>query len=254
MYRSGKTATESLKEVQKVLKLMDAEEVPVYLGSEVPLQDEQTPMDSPGARFIIAEAMRDDPHPLYIACQGALTDLASALLLKPEIAPRITAVWIGGGSYPKGGFEFNVLQDIAAVNVVMKSQMPFWQIPGDVYRTMMVTLSELQLHVEPCGEIGKYLFEQLLAVNDELAETPFWPNGETWCLGDSPTVGVFLDDAHSPDLYREVPAPTIDYEDMSYHFDRPNRSIRVYHRINPRLILEDMYAKLKINFNSELKS
>ena len=248
MYRSGKSASASLQEVKKVLKLMDAEEYPVYLGAQTPLPDEHTPIVSDGARFIIEQAMQDDPHPLYIACQGALTDLASALLLKPEIAERITAVWIGGATYPAGGFEFNLLQDIAAANVLMKSQMPFWQIPGDAYRTMMVTLSELQLEVEPCGEIGRYLFRQLLEVNEELADTQGWPNGETWCLGDSPTIGVFLNDANSPDLFREYPAPSIDYEDMTYHFDAPRRSIRVYHRIDPRLILADLFAKLKINY------
>ena len=246
MYKSGKSASASLEEVHKILDLMDAREVPALLGSQVPLKDEETPIDSEGARFIIGEAMRDDPHPLFIACQGAVTDIASALLMKPEIARRMTAVWIGGGAYPEGGFEFNVQQDIAAANVLMKSQMPIWQIPSDVYRNMSVTLSELQLHVEPCGAVGKYLFDQMLEVNEDAADIPFWPNGESWGLGDSPTIGVFLDD--NPDWYEEIPAPTISYEDMTYHFDSPNRRIRVYKAINARLILDDMFAKLKINY------
>lgn len=248
MYKSGKTATASLDEVNKILRLMDATEYPAYLGAETPMPDEKTPVDSAGARFIIEEAMRDDPHPLYIACQGAVTDLATALLLKPEIASRMTAVWIGGGAYPKGGFEFNVKQDIAAANVLLKSELPIWQIPSDVYRRMSVSLSELQLNVEPCGAIGKYLFDQMLEVNEDAAYIPFWPNGETWGLGDSPTVGLFLDDPHNPDFFDEIEAPTIDYEDMTYRFDTPNRKIRVYKRINPRLILDDMFAKLKINY------
>lgn len=250
MYKSGKSATASLEEVKKVLELMDATEYPVFLGAQVPLSDEHTPIESEGARFIIEEAMRDDPHPLYIACQGAVTDIASALLMKPEIAHRMTAVWIGGGAYPKGGFEFNVQQDIAAANVLMKSEMPIWQIPSDVYRQMSVSLSELQLNVEPCGSIGKYLFEQMLEVNEDAADIPYWPNGETWGLGDSPTIGVFLEDPNNPELFEELPAPTISYEDMSYSFGQPRRKIRVYHKINPRLILDDMFAKLKINFLS----
>jgi inosine-uridine nucleoside N-ribohydrolase len=248
MYKSGRSASASLQEVQKVLELMDATEVPAFLGAQVPLNDEHTPIDSEGARFIIEEAMRDDPHPLFIACQGAVTDLASALLMKPEIATRLTAVWIGGGAYPKGGFEFNVQQDIAAANVLMKSEMPIWQIPSNVYRQMSVSLSELQLNVEPCGAIGKYLFEQMLEVNEDAADIPYWPNGETWGLGDSPTIGVFLEDPNNPDLFDEIAAPSISYEDMSYCFNNPGRKIRVFHTINPRLILDDMFAKLKINF------
>ena len=179
MYKSGKSATASLEEVRRILGLMDANEVPSYLGAQVPMKDEQTPVDSEGARFIIEEAMRDDPHPLYIACQGAVTDLASALLLEPKIATRLTAVWIGGGAYPDGGFEFNARQDVAAVNVLMRSQMPLWQIPADVYQRMSVSLSELQWNVEPCGEIGNYLFRQMLEVNEAAADIPYWPNGET---------------------------------------------------------------------------
>ena len=245
MYKSGKSASASLDEVNKILDLMDAKEVSAYLGAEVPMKDEFTPVDSDGVRFIIDEAMKDDPYPLYIACQGAVTDIASALLMKPEIATRMTAVWIGGGAYPEGGFEFNAFQDIAAANVLMKSEMPIWQIPSDVYRNMSVTLSELQLNVEPCGAIGKYLFEQMLEVNEDAADIPFWPNGESWGLGDSPTIGVFLDD--NPDWYEEVPAPHIN-EDMTYDFDGSNRKIRVYKAINARLILDDMFAKLKINY------
>ena len=248
MHKSGITATVSMEEIQRILKLMDAEEVPAYLGAQVPLADEKTPIDSEGARFIIEEAMKDDPHPLYIACQGAVTDIASALLMKPEIATRMTAVWIGGGAYPDGGFEFNFAQDIAAANVLMKSQMPIWQIPSNVYQRMSVSLSELQWNVEPCGEIGKYLFRQMLEVNEDAADIPYWPNGETWGLGDSPTIGVFLEDPNNPNLFDEVEAPTVDYEDLSYHYDGNNRKIRVYHTINPRLILDDIFAKLKINF------
>ena len=247
MYKSGKTASASLAEVRKLLRLMDAEDVPALLGAERPMPDEQTPVDSEGARFIIEEAMRDDPRPLYIACQGAVTDLASALLIEPRIASRLTAVWIAGGAYPAGGFEFNVFQDIAAANVLMKSEMPVWQIPGDVYRQMSVSLSELQLRVEPCGAIGRYLFEQLLEVNEDAADIPGWPNGESWGLGDSPTVGIFLDDPDNPDTYEEISAPCIDYNDMHYIHTGQNRKIRVYRRINVRLTLEDMFAKLKIH-------
>ena len=136
----------------------------------------------------------------------------------------------------------------------MKSEMPIWQIPADVYRQMSVTLSELQLHVEPCGAIGKYLFDQMLEVNEDAADIPYWPNGESWGLGDSPTIGVFLEDPNNPDFFDEIPAPVIDYETMAYHFDHPylqdhpDRKIRVFKHINPRLILDDMFAKLRINF------
>ena len=250
-YGEGHTAAASVAEVHKVLKLMDMDDAyPVVSGAEYPLQDETTPRQSEGVKMIIEEAMKDDPHPLFIACQGAITDLASAILMEPKICERMTAIWIGGGMYPEGGFEFNCKQDIAAANVVMKSTMPVWQVPIMVYKQMSVTLAELQLKVKPCGELGKYLFEQMVAFNYKAADDAHWPHGEIWGLGDTPTIGVLLEESEKTDIFDEIEAPTINYEDMSYSFDGHNRKIRVYKQLNPRTTLDDFFAKLQLNFGS----
>ena len=165
------TAQASYDEIIKVMDLMGLkDQYPVKLGAPRGLEDEKTPIDSEGARFIIEEAMKDDKRPLYIACQGAVTDVASALLMKPEIADRMTVIWIGGGDYPKGGFEFNLMMDIHAVNVIFSSNVPVWQVPMSLYKVMAVSLAELQLKVRPCGEIGKYLFEQMVDFNHVAAK------------------------------------------------------------------------------------
>lgn len=247
-YGEGYTAAASVEEVHKVLKLMDLDDgYKVAKGSEFPLKDEETPAVSEGAQMIIEEAMKDDPHPLFIACQGAITDLASAILMKPEICSRMTAIWIGGGMYPEGGFEFNLKQDVAAANVVMKSSMPLWQVPIMVYKQMSVTLAELQLNVKPCGDLGKYLFEQMVEFNMKNADDAHWPHGEIWGLGDSPTIGVLLEESEKTDIFDEIEAPTI-HEDLSYSFEGHNRKIRVYKQLNTRTTLNDFFAKLKINF------
>ncbi|MDO5425575.1 MAG: nucleoside hydrolase [Eubacteriales bacterium] len=248
-YGAGHTAQASYDEVQKVLKLMDVEGIcPVVKGSEYEMADEKTPIESDGARLIIEEAMKDDPHPLFVAFQGAITDLACAILLKPEICSRMTAIWIGGGAYPEGGREFNLAQDIAAANVVMKSEMPLWQIPINVYKQMGVSLAELQYNVKPCGKIGEYLFRQMVEFNNTHTDYILWPHGEIWGLGDSPTISVLLEESERTDIYDEIPAPTISYEDLSYSFEQENRKIRVYKQINARLTMNDFYAKLALNY------
>ncbi len=75
-------------------------------------------MESEGARLIVREAMKDDPRPLYVTFFGPLTDLASAYLMEPRIAGRLTAIWIGGGAYPAGSPEFNLGNDVNAANEV----------------------------------------------------------------------------------------------------------------------------------------
>ena len=68
-------------------------------GAPIALPDEATPVDSPGARLIVEEALKDD-GPLQAAFLGPLTDMASALLLEPALAHRdVTVIWIGGPPY-----------------------------------------------------------------------------------------------------------------------------------------------------------
>jgi len=248
-YGEGNTVKASIDEINKVLDLMGIADVyPVLEGAPRALPDEKTPINSPGAEFIIEEAMKDDDKPLFIAMQGAITDLAAAILIKPEICKRMTAIWIGGGIYPEGGMEFNCRNDVAAANVVMKSEMPLWQVPMNVYKQMAVSLAELQARVKPYGRIGKYLFEQMVEFNMKTAHIAHWPHGEIWGLGDNPTISVLMEESEKIDIYDEVHAPNIRYDDLKYEHNTTNRKIRVYKDVNPRLTMEDFYAKMMINF------
>lgn len=245
------TALASYYEIIKVMDLMGVkDQYPVKIGAPRGLEDEKTPIDSEGARLIIEEAMKDDKRPLYIACQGAVTDVASALLMKPEIADRMTVIWIGGGDYPKGGFEFNLMMDIHAVNIIFSSKVPVWQIPKSLYKVMAVSLAELQLKVRPCGEIGKYLFEQMVDLNHVAAKYDMaWPHGEIWGLGDQGTVAVLMEELEKVS-YDMIPAPRI-AEDATYIHGQNNREIRVYNYLDARLTLEDFFAKLQLNFGKQ---
>lgn len=249
---AGNSTKASLDEINRILELMDLEDVcPVRMGSDYPLEDGKTPRTSDAARFIIEEAMReDDARPLYIACQGALTNLASAILMEPEICRRASAIWIGGGDYPEGGFEFNCKADPYAANVVMQSEMPLWQVPKSTYKQMSVSLAMLQKEVKPCGAIGKYLFEQMVEFNLMAADVAHWPHGEIWGLGDSPTVGLLLTEGERTDMFELREAPNIRPDDLTYYYDenKPNRRIRVYKDANARMTLEDFFAKLQINY------
>ena len=176
---------QGLKDLTVLMQLT----VPVLHGAPHALPDAATPVPSEGAKLIIREAMKEDTRPLFVLLLGPLTDLASAYLQEPRIAGRLTAIWIGGAPYPAGGEEFNLRQDIAAANVVMKSGMKVWQVPSTVYKKVTVSLAELQLNVQPCGEIGNYLYQQMVDFNNTFYQFQEWPHGEIWGLGDSPTVG-----------------------------------------------------------------
>ena len=110
-FPDGATAKASFDEIIKVTDAMGITgKYPVKMGAAFPMEKENTPVDSEGAGLIIEEAMKDDPRPLFVGFQGAITDLASAILMEPAICDKMTAIWIGGGPYPKGGEEFNLAQ------------------------------------------------------------------------------------------------------------------------------------------------
>lgn len=49
-----------------------------------------------GSQWIIRQARKDDPRPLYVLVWGCLEDVAQALHDAPDIAPKLRVHWIGG--------------------------------------------------------------------------------------------------------------------------------------------------------------
>lgn len=250
--RHADSMDRSYKEIETILKLMNMTgKLPVLHGASTPMVDTGTPVDSEGARFIIEEAMKEDDRPLYVIFLGALTDIASAYLLEPRIAKRLTVIWIGGGRYPIGGEEFNLGNDIHAANVLFSSPIEVWQVPKNVYEMMPVTLAELEYRVAPYGAIGEYLLTQLVehSMEEGPRKSPF-RTGESWVLGDSPAVGLLLYEHRF--CFDWVQAPNIGVNGEYIQTNR-NRPIRVYRSIDSRLILEDMYAKIALFDRTQLK-
>lgn len=237
--KSARSMQDSREEIDRLLGMMHpASPVSVRNGAPHALQDEKTPVPPDGARLIISEALSDDPRPLYIAFLGPLTDMASALLMEPAIAQRnVTVIWIGGRDWPKGGWEYNLKNDVHAANVVFGSEITVWQVPRNVYRMMPVTFAELEARVFPQGELGRYLAKNVWEFNNAAASRPT----EYRILGDSPTIGLMLFDGCG--AYTMQPAPRLN-DDLTYDHTGANREIRVYQTIDARFILEDFYAKL----------
>ena len=246
------TETTMEQSYQELLKLLDAigmDDVPALRGCRAPLKSDSDAPAGEGVDFLIAEALRDDPRPLYVTAQGALTDVAAALNRCPEIGEKMTVVWIGGFPYPEGGPEFNLMQDVAAGRVLMASKAAVWQLPVNVYSSMEVSLAELAARVRPCGAVGRYLYEELEEYNLRSDETAGLRNGENWCLGDSPVVGALLGCGWRGNFHTQT-APRI-ADDMRYLPNPGGKEIRVYDYVDVRFILEDMYAKLKLFSQAE---
>ncbi|MBQ7513550.1 MAG: nucleoside hydrolase, partial [Prevotella sp.] len=203
---------------------------------------------------IIAEAMREDKRPLYVLCGAGLTNIAAAYLMEPRIAERITAVvWIGGPEYAdlcrnqlQKQREYNQGIDPIASQVVFNhSNLHIWQIPRDVYRQALYSYPELEECIGKSGKTGNYLMERLAV--------PFkWMHGglgETYILGDSPLVLVTALQSpweSDPSSCEYVIRKTPFMNDNGFYDENPTgRPIRIFTRIDGRLMFEDLIAKLK---------
>ena len=244
--RSPTSMQDSCDEIAKVLDLMGIDDdTLVYRGASHGVRPGDEMPTSAGSDLIIEEAMRSDARPLFAIFLGPLTDLAVAVTQEPRIRDRLTAIWIGGGPWPDGGWEFNLMNDVRAANIVFESGINLWQVPQNVYSMMRVSLAELQIRVMPMGDLGRYLFEQMIDVNNLHADNLDWPPGESWVLGDSPAVGLLIDEHRF--CYSDRPAPAVD-DQMAYVHGRHSHTIRVYESIDSRFILEDFYSKLAIHY------
>lgn len=152
----------SYNELLKIHKLMNREDIPVYRGSEAYMQGAHSPVDSEAARDLVERAMACDPdQPLYVVAIGAITNVASAIVLEPRIIERIVVVWLGGHSLEwTDTREFNLIQDVHASRVLFDSGVPLVQVPCmGVASNLTTTLSELRDYVLPSGLVGEYLYE-----------------------------------------------------------------------------------------------
>lgn len=236
----------SMQEIETILQAMGLE-TPAFMGQKGPL--DSCSEISPAVKFIIEEALREDEKPLYMLCQGAITNLAMAFRKCPEIRNRMTVIWIGshGAGEREAAFrEFNAGNDIQAANEVLQSGTDLWLVPSDVYSTVNVGISELELNVASCGEIGKHLFENL--INYNLSEAAGWTQGESWSLGDSPAIALAINPGCGK--YRKTQAPLV-LEDTSSAYKEDNPVIRVYTSVDSRYILGDFFAKLKLNYGKQ---
>ena len=120
----------SYDEINKILSLM-GEKVNVYKGSATYLPDENTFVKSDAAEFMANIANKYSPEkPLYIVAIGAITNVASAILMNPKMKENCVIVWLGGhGVHMPITDEFNMKQDIAAARVVYASGVPVVILP-----------------------------------------------------------------------------------------------------------------------------
>lgn len=237
---------DSYNEILNIKQAM-AVDFPAFMGQTGPLSEDT--YVSEGVDFIIKEALTDSPYPLFILCQGAITNVAMAVKTCPDIIGKATVIWIGthGEAPCLAPFrEFNAGNDIEAANLVLKSNIDLWLVPSQVYTTINIGIAEIKKRISSLGDIGKHLYENLISYNN--SEGAGWTAGESWSLGDSPAIAIAINPGCGH--YKMIKAPIV--ADDTSSVDDPNgRLIRQYIDADSRYILEDLIAKLELFVQTE---
>ena len=137
---------------------------PLVEGGSLPMQDAKTPRTSPAVRFLIETSRRfTRDNRLTVLMIGAATDVASAILIDPSIVDRVRVVQMG---FPdeKGGEEFNIANDVHAVQAILDSKVPLVIGPGNVCRaSLSLSLDQARAMLATRGAIGAWLWEEYQA-------------------------------------------------------------------------------------------
>ncbi len=232
----------SFAEIINILTLTGCEEYidDTFKGSNMYLKDEKTPVISDAAEDLVQRAKKYSPeNPLYVITIGAITNIASALLIDPTIAENIVIVWLGGHAlHFHDTKEFNMQQDIAAARVVFMSDAPLVQLPCmGVVSQFAIPGEELKYHIKGKNKLCDYLYD----IVEECFE-----NSENMCnsrvIWDVTAIAWLLNDNDKFMLSRIIDCPVPDY-DYKYN-GTINKKIRYIYFINRDVLATDLFEKI----------
>lgn len=231
----------SYGEILKLLALA-GETVDVFRGSDRYLADEKTPVVSPAAEHLARLADEySAQRPLYVVAIGAITNVASALLINPRVAENTVVVWLGGcGRHYHDTREFNMMQDIAAARVVMASGVPFVQLPcAGVVSAFTVSGPELEHWLVGKNELADYLARNTIAAAESYAHGRAW----TRVIWDVTAVAWLMNDGERFMRTRIVPTYLPTYDNRYSVMDDSHPMRYVYH-INRDKLFNDLIERL----------
>ena len=196
----------------------------VFKGSRGYLPDGETPVESEAARDLVKKAI------------GAITNVASAILMEPEIVKKICVVWLGGHPLSAStAREFNLMQDVPAARVVLDCGVPFTLVPCmGVASHLLATVPDMK---DAIG--GKNaLCDALVELFGEYSSDHFGWAKEIW---DVSTIAYLVNPDWIPTVLEHSPLLT---DDCHWAHDANRHFIRVATFARRTPIFRDLYRKL----------
>ena len=232
----------SYHEIIKVLGLLEREDLKavVFRGSDRYLSSEEEPVLSDAAKDLADRAMTyTEENPLYVVAIGAITNVASALIMKPEIKDRMVVIWLGGHAHhwPENT-EFNLYQDVAAARIIFGCGVPFVQLPCmGVVSAFTVSGADLAMHLKGQNPLCDYLAENVAQEVKSYCDSPVWSR----VIWDVTAVAWLLSEEFMNDVVVHSPIPEYDGR---YAFDDRRHFMKYVYYIDRDKLLRDLFEKL----------
>ena len=227
------TVAESQRLNEQILKALGRMDVAHPLGADRQIGrawGQQDPRDSPAAQAIIA-AVKNLPanEKLDILTIGAMTNMATALILAPEIKARIRCFALGAQYNPKTKVwnknEFNVRNDLNAFDYLLDLEgFDFTLMSLEAAKPLQFKREETYSHLDEKLEVEKILEDRWREQN---------PQDETRVMWDLALVEAYLNPALSQ--IKTVTTPP----------ENKQRNIRGYLKIDEKALSDDFWKALK---------
>lgn len=239
--RSSSPADGMQKSHEEILRLLDKmgrkHQNFVFRGSEGFLKSYKEPYQSEAAKDLVRRAMASE-GPLYVLTLGAPTNVASAILMEPNIIDKIVVVWLGGkGLNWSRASEFNLQQDLLASKVLFDSGVPLIQLPTQpVTSHLLTTVPEVETYLKGQGAIGDYLVQIFKEYNNK--DTFAWSK----VIWDISAIAYVINPGWFTTEIRSTPILT---DQQTYSFDNSRHLYRVATHLNRDKIFGDMFRKVQ---------
>ncbi|NES90766.1 nucleoside hydrolase [Okeania sp. SIO2B9] len=247
---------ESYDSILKLFELMgcDAQEK-VFKGATHFMRSASEPEQSEAVEHLVELALTASPEePLYVIAIAAPTNIASAILMNPDILPNIVVIWDAG--FPTNvrhlvNGSLNLEQDLYASQLLFNSGVPLVYIPGFyIAQQLNMSLSNLRDWFQESGEVGKFLCDRYMdnplfdfygIPKPEGLSDPRWI-GRSWVIWDIANVAWLLNPGSVPSSLVKSPILT---NEKKWEVNPDGHWMREAHQISVNAIFPQFAEQLK---------
>ncbi|WP_020531362.1 nucleoside hydrolase [Flexithrix dorotheae] len=182
------------------------------------------------AAYEIIKQAKNTPEgeKLTVIALGALTNVASAIYIDPEIESKIALYWLGSSyDFEKGILkknDFNCVMDVQALEIMLMSKVEMHVIPVNVASAMTFNFEETKSKLMDKHPLGNYLVERWEQhLDGSRKERTIWDLG---------IIGAVL----NPEWVEEV--------EITTSKDNGNRKVFYYKSVQADKMRTDFFEKL----------